>query len=59
MLAVNLGEDMDTTGAIYGQIAAAPLTGHGKSQRWRERVAEQSHIVELADRLLEMATFRR
>lgn len=52
LLAVNLGDDADTTGAVYGQLAGAvygldPVTG--VPRRWRERLAEVETIERLAD----------
>jgi ADP-ribosylglycohydrolase len=38
LLAVNLGDDADTTGAIYGQIAGAFYGVQGIPQKWRARV---------------------
>ena len=56
LLAVNLGEDADTTGAVYGQLAGA-LYGEGAlPARWREVLALRETIEELADRLHDLAT---
>lgn len=49
LLAVNLGEDADTTGAAYGQLAGACYGEAGIPEAWRERVAMRGRIVELAD----------
>ena len=49
LLAVNLGEDADTTGAIYGQLAGA---FHGRSSipaEWIKRLARLALIEELTD----------
>ncbi|MBX3023782.1 ADP-ribosylglycohydrolase family protein [bacterium] len=54
--AVNLGDDADTTGAIYGQLAGAFYARSGIPPRWVERVALKDRIVELADGLLSLAT---
>ena len=35
LLAVNLGEDADTTGAVYGQLAGAYYSAAGIPDRWR------------------------
>ena len=53
LLAVNLGDDADTTGAVYGQLAGALYGESGIPQRWRDVVALQDTIVSYADRLLE------
>ena len=55
LLAVNLGDDADTTGAIYGQIAGAYYGADGIPSEWRERLAMASKIVVFADRLQELA----
>ena len=51
LLAVNLGDDADTTAAIYGQIAGAYYGVAGIPDVWRERVAWGDYITELAGRL--------
>ena len=55
LLAVNLGEDADTTGAIYGQIAGAYYGESGIPSSWVERLCMREVIRELADRLYERA----
>ncbi len=52
LMAVNLGDDADTTGAIYGQIAGAHYGVDAIPASWRRRLAMQEKIEELADRLL-------
>jgi len=39
LLAVNLGDDADTTGAVYGQLAGAYYGVEGIPERWRRRLA--------------------
>ncbi len=51
LLAVNLGDDADTTAAIYGQIAGAHYGIDGIPAEWRERVAMGDLIIQLADGL--------
>ena len=51
LLAVNLGDDADTTGAIYGQIAGAHYGADGIPAAWRQRLAMRDEIESLADRL--------
>jgi hypothetical protein len=58
LLAVNLGEDADTTGAVYGQIAGAFYGEEGIPPSWRAVLAMREKIEELADRLYEMAEAR-
>ena len=52
LLAVNLGDDADTTGAVYGQIAGAYFGMDGIPLRWRERLVLDDTIVRFADALL-------
>jgi len=51
LLAVNLGDDADTTGAIYGQIAGAFYGVEGIPARWREKLAARETIEGMADAL--------
>jgi hypothetical protein len=53
LLAVNLGEDADRTGAIYGQLAGAYYGEAGIPASWRAKLALHDRIVSLADRLWE------
>lgn len=55
LLAVNLGDDADTTGAVFGQLAGALYGVDGIPSRWRERVVMADRIIELADQLLELS----
>ncbi len=55
LAAVNLGDDADTTGAIYGQLAGAYYGLDGIPRQWRNRVALSDRILELADGLLVLA----
>ena len=51
LMAVNLGEDADTTGAIYGQIAGAYYGEQGIPAPWRRRLWDAERISMLADQL--------
>jgi ADP-ribosyl-[dinitrogen reductase] hydrolase len=51
LLAVNLGEDADTTGAVCGQIAGAFYGEDGIPQGWLTRLVMADEIRDLADRL--------
>ncbi len=51
LLAVNLGDDADTTGAIYGQLAGAHYGLSGVPESWQAKVAKADLILILADRL--------
>ncbi len=55
LLAVNLGDDADTTGAVYGQLAGAYYGAPGIPETWRELLAMRDLIVSFADKLYEMA----
>lgn len=52
LLAVNLGDDADTTGAIYGQLAGAYYGLDEIPAQWRKPVAMKDHILGLAERLV-------
>ncbi len=51
LLAVNRGDDADTTGAVYGQIAGAFYGESGIPKDWLEALAMRDSIRILADRL--------
>jgi ADP-ribosyl-[dinitrogen reductase] hydrolase len=53
LLAVNLGNDADTTGAIYGQLAGAYYGVSGIPTKWLECLAHGDLIERLADQLFE------
>ena len=55
LLAVNLGEDADTTGAVYGQLAGAFYGELGIPQQWRTRLAHSALIESLADQLFTLS----
>ncbi len=52
LMAVNLGDDADTTGAIYGQIAGAYYGKNGIDSRWLSKIYYVSRILEMADMIL-------
>ena len=52
LLAVNLGNDADTTGAIYGQIAGAYYGERGIPEEWRKKVAMGERIRGMAEGLM-------
>jgi ADP-ribosylglycohydrolase len=56
LMAVNLGDDADTTGAVYGQLAGAFYGEAGIPVAWRRRLARVDEIERLADRLYDAAT---
>lgn len=51
LLAVNLGDDADTTGAIYGQLAGAYYGADGIPPEWLDPLALREIIVGFADDL--------
>jgi ADP-ribosyl-[dinitrogen reductase] hydrolase len=51
-LAVNLGDDADTTGAVYGQLAGAYYGEKEIPSRWLSKLAYKHVIIEMADKLL-------
>ena len=51
LMAVNLGDDADTTGAVYGQIAGAFYGAAGIPDVWSNRLALRERIEEFAERL--------
>lgn len=51
LLAVNLGHDADTTGAIYGQIAGAHYGAEAIPAEWLRRLTMADEIAAMADRL--------
>ncbi|GDY23469.1 ADP-ribosylglycohydrolase [Verrucomicrobiota bacterium] len=51
--AVNLGDDADTTGAIYGQVAGAFYGEPGMPEPWLQRLALRDAITTLAGQLVE------
>jgi ADP-ribosyl-[dinitrogen reductase] hydrolase len=51
LLAVNLGDDADTTGAVYGQIAGAFYGINGIPQKWRDKIAMKKLIEGYAENL--------
>ena len=52
MFSVNLGDDADTVGAIYGQLAGAYYGASSIPEEWRDKCFFSSLIECLADELL-------
>ena len=46
---MNLGDDADTTGAVYGQLAGAYYGEGGIPPEWRERLVMRNRIASLAE----------
>jgi ADP-ribosylglycohydrolase len=55
LLAVNLGGDADTTGAVFGQLAGAYYGAQAIPKAWRAKLAHRELIESLADRLFELS----
>jgi ADP-ribosyl-[dinitrogen reductase] hydrolase len=56
LLAVNLGDDADTTGAVYGQLAGAYYGVEGIPLNWRHKLAGLPTLERFAVELLKRAT---
>ena len=52
LMTVNLGEDADTTGAVYGQLVGAYYGERAIPSRWLSKLAHKDLIIEIADNLL-------
>lgn len=55
LMAVNLGDDADTTGAIYGQIAGAYYGEEGIPRKWLSIITHRNLIASLTDQLIHIA----
>jgi ADP-ribosylglycohydrolase len=55
LLAANLGEDADTTAAVYGQLAGAFYGEEGIPAAWRARLAHRELIEDYAEQLHALA----
>jgi ADP-ribosyl-[dinitrogen reductase] hydrolase len=55
LLAVNLGDDADTTGAVYGQLAGAFYGVDAIPARWRSALALRERLEAYADDLLRLS----
>lgn len=56
LLAVNLGDDADTTGAICGQLAGAFYGEQQIPRQWIARLAMRDTIIDLSNGLHALAT---
>ena len=57
LLAVNLGEDADTTGAIYGQLAGAYYGFNNIPEKWTKKLVKSDMIENIILRLLKTKHF--
>jgi ADP-ribosyl-[dinitrogen reductase] hydrolase len=55
LLAVNLGDDADTTGAVYGQLAGAYYGEPGIPPVWLSKLAMRDLIESMADELFRLS----
>ena len=55
LLAVNLGDDADTTGAVYGQLAGAFYGEGAIPESWRSKLAHRDLIESFADRIFALS----
>ncbi|MCD6567933.1 MAG: ADP-ribosylglycohydrolase family protein [Dehalococcoidia bacterium] len=55
LLAVNLGNDADTTGSVYGQLAGAFYGVEGIPEEWLAKLAKRELIESFAEGLCRMA----
>jgi ADP-ribosyl-[dinitrogen reductase] hydrolase len=51
LLTVNLGDDADTTGAVYGQLAGAYFGDEDIKEEWGEKLAMREFVEHLAEAL--------
>ncbi len=55
LMAANLGDDADTTAAVYGQLAGAYYGESNIPASWRKKLAKRKIIEMMADKLYSMA----
>ena len=55
VLAVNLGNDSDTTGAVTGALAGALFGERGIPSRWLDALVDRPRLLTAADRLADLA----
>ena len=55
LLALNLGDDADTTGAVFGQLAGAYYGEDSIPQSWRDKLAKKRLIESFADQLFALS----
>jgi ADP-ribosyl-[dinitrogen reductase] hydrolase len=54
LLAINLGDDADTTGAVYGQLAGTFYGENAIPEDWRGKIVHRELIITLADQLCQL-----
>lgn len=55
LMAANLGDDADTTAAVYGQLAGALYGVNGIDSLWLDRLVHRDLLEDTADRLYRLA----
>jgi len=55
LLATNLGDDADTTAAVFGQLAGAFYGESGIPESWLGRLAMREKIISFAERLIPLS----
>ncbi len=55
LLAANLGDDADTTAAVYGQLAGAYYGESAIPQTWLSKLAQRDRITSYAQKLYELS----
>lgn len=56
LLAVNLGDDADTTAAVYGQLAGAHYGASALPQNWSDSLTSRPLLEKFAEDLYELST---
>jgi hypothetical protein len=56
LLAVNLGDDADSTGAVYGQLAGALYGEEEITLNWRTKLSHHDLICSLAEMIFTLRT---
>ena len=59
LLAVNLGDDADTTAAVYGQLAGAFYGKEGIPANWLENLTYRKEIESMAEKLFSLGNSRK
>ena len=55
LLAVNLGDDADTTGAVYGQLAGAFYGLEGIPKNWIDKVYDKELIIDFSEEIYKLS----
>lgn len=58
LLAVNIGNDADTTGAVYGQMAGAYYGLNGIPSEWVEKIWQIDEIKKRAEEIYELSNLK-